>query len=278
MHRRRPFLNDANPGVAAAVDPTLVTLGYAKPPLEFPVVAEYRGRVFPDEYAGQETDHDDGHRPGHRVTRLPEPRRQRHERLLSLRDIPRPGVERGRDVADLSDVVTDRRRFLPDMAHAAVDAAGSALELLLDEPPFFASRFLWSDSRTSVKASAIRKPGGCSGPPLVVVRNPPHGRAVVQHDLAPGLLTGRQRPLIRPLIRPLRRVHDRGGLRWRLALLLQARLRDAPQAPDLPTHLDLGMTVGFRHRLGHVPEEMVVAIAVWYLGNCTFRNFLSRSR
>ena len=38
-------------------------------------------------------------------------------------------------------------------------------ELLLREPPFFASKFRWSDSWTSSSASAIRKPGGCSGPP-----------------------------------------------------------------------------------------------------------------
>ena len=38
-------------------------------------------------------------------------------------------------------------------------------ELLLREPPFFASKFRWIDSWTSFSASAIRKPGGCSGPP-----------------------------------------------------------------------------------------------------------------
>ena len=43
---------------------------------------------------------------------------------------------------------------------APVDAAGQAVELLLWEPPFFSSKFRWIDSRTSPKASAIRKPGG----------------------------------------------------------------------------------------------------------------------
>ena len=43
---------------------------------------------------------------------------------------------------------------------APVDAAGQAVELLLWEPPFFSSKFRWIESRTSPKASAIRKPGG----------------------------------------------------------------------------------------------------------------------
>ena len=44
----------------------------------------------------------------------------------------------------------------------------------------------------------------------------------------------------------------------------QDGLLDSSQAADFFTHLNLGMTVGFQHRLGQVAEEMVGAIAyVW---------------
>ena len=48
----------------------------------------------------------------------------------------------------------------PDFVQSSVDAVGQAAELLFCGPPFFSSKFRWIDSRTSTKASAIRKPGG----------------------------------------------------------------------------------------------------------------------
>ena len=47
---------------------------------------------------------------------------------------------------------------------------------------------------------------------------------------------------------------------WRL--LFQDRLLNAPQATHFLPHLDLGMAVGFQDRLGRIPQEMIVAIAV----------------
>src|SRR5262249_43476402 len=55
---------------------------------------------------------------------------------------------------------------------ASVNIAGQARELLVGTPPFCASRFRCSDARTSPKASAIRKPGGCNGPPWSPLRIP----------------------------------------------------------------------------------------------------------
>jgi hypothetical protein len=52
-----------------------------------------------------------------------------------------------------------------DFVETRLDASREPAELLLREPPFFASKFRWIDSWTSPKASAIRNPGGCSGPP-----------------------------------------------------------------------------------------------------------------
>ena len=75
----------------------------------------------------------------------------------------------GSSVAATSAITSTYSRIdlllLLDFVQARLDASGQAAELLLREPPFFASKFRWIDSRTSFNASAIRKPGGCSGPP-----------------------------------------------------------------------------------------------------------------
>ena len=39
-------------------------------------------------------------------------------------------------------------------------------------------------------------------------------------------------------------------------------LFDFPQAAHLLAHLNLGVTVGLQHRLGHIAQEMVVAVAM----------------
>ena len=75
------------------------------------------------------------------------------------------GLEGRGHLLDVLDVLSDRLLLGLDMVQSPVDAAGQAAELLLREPPFFASKFRWIDSRTSFKASAIRRPGGWSGPP-----------------------------------------------------------------------------------------------------------------
>ena len=69
------------------------------------------------------------------------------------------------DLLDVLDVVSERLLFRADGVQAAVDAVSQSAELLLGEAPFFSSKFRWSDARTSCNAAAIRKPGGCSGPP-----------------------------------------------------------------------------------------------------------------
>ena len=42
----------------------------------------------------------------------------------------------------------------------------------------------------------------------------------------------------------------------------QDRLFNAPEATHFRPHLDLGMTVGFQDRLGQIPQEVIIAIAV----------------
>src|SRR5947209_7140938 len=67
MHQRWSLQNEANPRVAMTVDPPLVTLGQAKPPLEIEVVLDLFRRALADEKAREKAHHHRGHLVVNRV-------------------------------------------------------------------------------------------------------------------------------------------------------------------------------------------------------------------
>jgi len=75
------------------------------------------------------------------------------------------GIKRGLDSSHVCHLLADGLLRCLHARQTSVDIAGQARESFMRTPPFCASRFRCSDARTSPKASAIRKPGGCSGPP-----------------------------------------------------------------------------------------------------------------
>ena len=68
--------------------------------------------------------------------------------------------------------ISHRLLFGSNFVEAAVDAVSESAQLLFCEPPFCSSTFRRIDARTSLKASAIRTPGGWSGPPWSSLRIP----------------------------------------------------------------------------------------------------------
>ena len=165
MHQRWTFQNYANSRVAVAVNATLVTLRNAKPTLQIQIVDERCKRAFANKQASQKTQHHLRHLLLHRGLGFLEAIDQSLELLLPFGTSLRARFERRGDLRDVLHVVAQLRLFRADGVETSVDAAGQAIELLLGEPPFFSSKFRWIDSRTSLNASAMRKPGGCSGPP-----------------------------------------------------------------------------------------------------------------
>jgi len=75
------------------------------------------------------------------------------------------GIERIGDGLHERHLGTQFALRLGDGGDATVDAVGERLELLFREAPFFSSKFRCKDERTSPRAAAMRRPGGCSGPP-----------------------------------------------------------------------------------------------------------------
>ena len=74
-------------------------------------------------------------------------------------------LQRRGHLRDHFNVFADHLLYLFDVVETRLDASREPAELLLREPPFFASAFRRSDSWISWRASAIRTPGGSSGPP-----------------------------------------------------------------------------------------------------------------
>jgi hypothetical protein len=72
MDQRRAFHHEADPRVAMAVDPPLVTLRQAEPTLQLQVVADLLVSPLADEQTGQKACHHHGHLSVNRVIGLPE--------------------------------------------------------------------------------------------------------------------------------------------------------------------------------------------------------------
>lgn len=161
----RPILDDPNPRMAMAMNPPLMTLGEAKPSLQVEIVPNRLELTFPDEQARQEADHHRRHLLSNGISRLLKASDQRLELLLAARTTLHSRLKGGGYLRDVLDVVSDRLLLGLDLLQSPVDAAGQAAELLFGESPFSASKLRWIDSRTSCNASAMRRPGGWSGPP-----------------------------------------------------------------------------------------------------------------
>src|SRR4051812_44466734 len=164
-HQRRTRLNQADTRVATTVDPTLVALRQAKPTLQIEVIPDRFLFLLADEQPVKEAEHHRRHAVPDRILGRLEAIDQRLELLLAPRDLLRPRLQRRRHLRDHRDVSSDYVSLLLDFVQASLDAPGQAAELLLREPPFFSSKSRWSDAWTSFSASAIRTPGGSSGPP-----------------------------------------------------------------------------------------------------------------
>jgi hypothetical protein len=165
MHQRGALQNDTNPRVAMTVDPALVTLGQAKPTLQVKIVADRFELAFADKQARQKAPHHLDHLLMQRLLCALEALDQFLKLLLPSRARLPIRLESRSYLLEVLDVVSERLLFRADGVQAAVDALRQSAELLLGEPPFFSSKFRWSDARTSCNAAVIRKPGGCSGPP-----------------------------------------------------------------------------------------------------------------
>jgi hypothetical protein len=159
------FVDEAHPSVAVAMHAALVAFGVAKPAFEVEVVLGEIRVVTSHQQAWLKTRQHPTHVLPPRIVTLLElfPHGLKLHVPVVARAIGR--LKRGLDCPDVCHLVTSGLLGRLHTCQASVHRAGQAREWLVGIPPFCTSRFRGSDARTSPKASAIRKPGGCSGPP-----------------------------------------------------------------------------------------------------------------
>ena len=146
--------------MTAPVNPPLVALGQTKPPLQVEIVTNFFKRGLTHEEPCKKAAHDLGHMLVSRVLGTLEATDQLLEPLLAPRVVAFFGFEGRGNLGDFLDVVSDRFLLGSDVVRPPVDALAKTDELGFREPPLFSSRLRWIESRTSPKASAIRRPGG----------------------------------------------------------------------------------------------------------------------
>ena len=172
QQQRRAFLHDSHPGVTMAMNPTLMSLGQAKPTLQIEVVTRQVRLVTPDEQSRLEAPHHRRHLLPDRVRFGSQAISQRREDDPTLIARAAGRIEGRPDLDDLLNPLSDRDLRLLDRIESPVDETGQAAQERFASPPFFAPRFRPRDCRTSPNASAIRSPGGSSGPPWPSLRMP----------------------------------------------------------------------------------------------------------
>ena len=148
-----------------AVKATFVPFGLPKPACQIEVILWHVRVVTPDKQARLKTGHDTAHVLPGRISALFALLLQDLKLGLTLGTRTAVGLECRLDRSHLLHVTTQVLLRGVHSRQPPVDRAGQTREALVRRSPFFASRFRWSDARTAPKASAMRKPGGWSGPP-----------------------------------------------------------------------------------------------------------------
>ena len=158
-------MHETDPGVAVAVNAALVSFGLSEPAFEVEVVL-WQVPVLPsNKQSRRKAGHDVAHRLPDGITTLLQLCLQDLKLRLTLctRTIVR--FERCLDRLDILHVGANGFLGGVDGVQPPVDVSGQPRELVVSSPPCCAARLRWSEACTSPKASAMRRPGGCRGPP-----------------------------------------------------------------------------------------------------------------
>ena len=165
QHQGGTFLNDADTGMLVSVDASFVAFGLPEPALQIKIILRQTGIVAANKQARLETGHDFAHVLRYRIVVRLKGVAQGLKSAPTFCFGASRETERGLHLSHPVYLLVDFLLAGTHLREPAIDAAGQAFELRVPAPPFFTSRLRCKDVRTSLKASAIRKPGGCSGPP-----------------------------------------------------------------------------------------------------------------
>ena len=166
-HRQEsgPLLNDAHAGVAMAVDAAFVAFWQSERAFEIIVVGRQIRIVISDKETGGESVDDVAEEVSHRQWIIAERLAKVEEGRSPLFEGAGFGVEILGNFLNVRKMQPDLGLCGLDMGQTAVDTAYKSLLGFVGRAPFFATRLRCKESRTCCRESAMRNPGGCSGPP-----------------------------------------------------------------------------------------------------------------
>ena len=144
---------------------TFVSLRLAKPTFQVKVVARHIGVIAAHEQPYLKTRHDRAHLPLNQIIAGPQLVAQDFESLLAYGAGASHRLQCFLDRLYRSNVTLDCLQVVRNLVQSPIDAPRQTPQLAFSTSPFFLWRFRSSDCRTSRSAPAIRRPGGCRGPP-----------------------------------------------------------------------------------------------------------------
>ena len=162
QHQCRTLLHNPYPRVATAMEPTLMAFGTLKPTFQIQIVGRKIGCLTTRQTTPAQSCSSFWRNVGAWDPRLT-PTACRRKINCASRSSPVVFVVRPQGAIhrlQVLDVGLHLRQGLTYDIQAAVNAAGQTRQQRLGSPPFFAPRLRSSASRTSWRASLIRKPGG----------------------------------------------------------------------------------------------------------------------
>lgn len=159
------LLNDTHAGVAMAVDAPFVAFRQSERAFEIIVVSGQIRIVISDKETGRESVDDLAEELSYRQWIIAECLAKVEEGCSPLFEGAGFGVEILGDFLNVLQIQPDLGLCGLDLGETAVDTAYKSFLGFIGRAPFFASRLRSRESRTCSRESAMRNPGGCSGPP-----------------------------------------------------------------------------------------------------------------
>ncbi len=147
------------------VDVSLVAFGQTEEAFQIEIVVGQVRLLAADKQAGEKVGHHLAHVLSDRIVAGLELVPQGFETCLALGGSALERVESRVNLGHIGYLLANDFLGFLDGGQAAVDAVGQPLELVMSGDPFFSSKLRWRESCTSWRASAMRKLGGCKGPP-----------------------------------------------------------------------------------------------------------------
>jgi hypothetical protein len=162
---RGAVLHEADPGMTMAVQAARMALGRCAPAVQVAVLRRHGRCLAPTTATGRTAGPHAPHGVPGRIVAVVAQRLPPLTRRLTVRPRAAGRITGLRDGPSIRSSVAQRLGRVRDGAQPSGASAGHPPEVRVRRPPVCASRGRGSAAGTSPQAAAMRRPGGCRGPP-----------------------------------------------------------------------------------------------------------------